>query len=295
MKEPSPPVPAAADTPPLAEAPRRVEVPRFPNNAKAAVTLSFDDGVATDRRVVDLLNSWGLKATWNLNSGTLRSPSTPPEDSPYTKLTPGEVAATYAGHEVAIHTVTHPHLARLEPQQMLREVLDDRHALEDLVGYPVRGMAYPFGSYDARVLDVLRPLGLAYARTVLQQDHCFPPADPLVWAATGHQYDPALATKWADWYASQWFNGVFFVWGHTYEFAVSNDWAAVERIYKPLAGKPDVWYCTNVELFDYEEARRRLVVAANRRTAYNPSGLAVTVLVDGRVQVVPPGATVRLA
>jgi len=56
-----------------------------------------------------------------------------------------------------------------------------------------------------------------------------------------------------------------------------------------------VWYCTNIELFDYEEARRRLVVAANRATAFNPSSLAITLNVDGALVTAPPGVTVNLS
>ena len=36
---------------------------------KKAVTFSYDDGVTQDRRLVELLNRYGLKATFNLNSG----------------------------------------------------------------------------------------------------------------------------------------------------------------------------------------------------------------------------------
>jgi hypothetical protein len=69
----------------------------------------------------------------------------------------------------------------------------------------------------------------------------------------------------------------------------------LERIYKPLSGHTDVWYCTNIELFDYEAARQRLVIAANRATAYNPSGIAVWINADGRLSAVPPGATAPLS
>ena len=32
------------------------------------VTFSFDDGVTQDKRLIELLNKYGLKATFNLNS-----------------------------------------------------------------------------------------------------------------------------------------------------------------------------------------------------------------------------------
>jgi peptidoglycan/xylan/chitin deacetylase (PgdA/CDA1 family) len=271
--------------------PNRIEIPKFPNNKRIAVTTSFDDGVIHDRRVVDAFNQWGLKATWNLNSGHFLKPDG-------NHVPANEVATLYAGHEVAIHTVTHPHLPRLDASQIVTEVLDDRKALEDLVQYPVRGMAYPYGTFDKNVIDILRSLGIAYARTIVRADNCFPPEEPLAWPATHHQYDKtpegAVPERWNEWYNSKWFNGVFYIWGHTYEFNNKNDWPSLERIYKPLAGKPDVWYATNIQLFDYENARRQLILAANKNFAYNPTALSVTILADDKQIEVPPGQTIQL-
>jgi hypothetical protein len=87
---------------------------------------------------------------------------------------------------------------------------------------------------------------------------------------------------------------VFFVWGHTYEFNDRNDWDALERLFLPLAGHDEVWYCTNIELFDYEAARMRMAIAANRGSAFNPSAVPVTLRVDGALVEVPAGATISL-
>ena len=39
-----------------------------------AVTFSYDDGVTQDRRLIELLDKYGLKATFNLNSQLLGNP-----------------------------------------------------------------------------------------------------------------------------------------------------------------------------------------------------------------------------
>jgi len=271
----------------------RIEIPRFPNNKRIAVTLSFDDGVVTDLPLLEKLNAWNLKATFNLNSGLLGSGRHLSGNTTF--LQPHDVRTAYAGHEVAIHTVSHPYLDRLDRSAIAREVLDDRRALEDLVGYPVRGMAYPFGTYNDIVIDVLRALGIVYARTTQTATQPFPPEEPLAFATTCHQYDPNLLTKWNEWYESTWFpqgGGVFFVWGHSYEFHVQNDWPALECIFKPLAHKPDVWYCTNIDLFNYQAARTSLQLGANARCAHNPSGVPVTILINNTPKEIPPGTTV---
>lgn len=283
--------------------PRRVEITKFPGGKRLAVTFSFDDGVVHDRRVVEFFNAHGLKGTFNLNSGGLTRTGKP-APGPEGHLDASEVADVFRGHEVAIHTVTHPHLPALDAGQIAREVLEDRIALEELVGYPVRGMAYPFGTYDARVIEVLRQLGVVYSRTVESEPYPFPPKEPLAWPATMHMYHGEEGDKVPDRFAkllaNPHFHGVFFVWGHTYEFANNNDWDGLERLFAPLAGHEEVWYCTNIELFDYEDACRRVVIAANRGSVYNPSGLPVTLRVDGAYRApgnlidVPPGATISL-
>ncbi|SDU05861.1 Polysaccharide deacetylase [Verrucomicrobium sp. GAS474] len=270
----------------------RIEIPAFPQGKRIAVTLSFDDGHTFDRKVVAALNRLGLKATFNLNSGKLGRTGEILPDGYRNYLDASEVADLYRGHEVAIHTVTHPFLDRLDVSQLAYEVLDDRRNLEGLVGYPVRGMAYPFGVYDQKIADLLRGLGVAYSRTTRTEEKCFPPEDPLKWATTAHQFasEPTVPQRFEKLYAQPRYS-VFFVWGHGFEFHDRNDWDALDRLFAPLSGKPDVWYCTNIELFDYEAARSRLVIAANLRSVLNPSALPVTLAVDGKLREVPPGLT----
>lgn len=39
------------------------------NGKKKAITFSYDDGVTQDIRLIELLDKYGLKCTFNLNSG----------------------------------------------------------------------------------------------------------------------------------------------------------------------------------------------------------------------------------
>jgi peptidoglycan/xylan/chitin deacetylase (PgdA/CDA1 family) len=276
--------------------PKRIEIARLPQNKRFAITTSWDDGVIEDRRLIAFMNEHGLKGTFNLNSGSLNRPG---RDRIENKIDASEVASLYAGHEVAIHTVTHPHLPMLDASAVALEVLEDRKALEDLVGYPVRGMAYPFGTYSQKVIEILRSLGIVYARTVERVEPCFPPKEPLAWPATAHMFtrEPDdIATRFSKMLEHPHARGVYFIWGHTYEFARPADrWAEMETLFAPLAGHDCVWYCTNIELFDYEAARQRVVIAANKLTAYNPSAIPVTLIVDGRPVEAIPGKVVSLA
>ena len=274
--------------------PSRIEIPLYPKGKRIAVTTSFDDGVVHDRRVIEAFNEWGLKGTFNLNSAHLLRTGKPALDSSG-YIDACEVAGLYRGHEVAVHTATHPSLTMLDASQIIAEVMEDRKALEDLVGYSVRGMAYPYGTYDKRVIDILRQLGIVYARTVENSEPCFPPAEPLAWASTAHMFhnQPGpIDERFKQYYDSKYSRGVFCIWGHTYEFDRANRWQDLEKLFKPLSGKPDVWYCTNIELFDYEEARKRIVIAANKASVYNPNSISITLSLDGKSLEAAPGTTV---
>ncbi len=273
------------------KAPSRIEITQFPKGKRIAVTTSFDDGVTHDRRVVEAFNKWGLKGTFNLNSSFLSRK----EKRSDAHLETTEISKLFEGHEVAVHTATHPLLTRLDNLQIIDEVLNDRKALEDLVGYPVRGMAYPCGVYDQRVIEVIRTLGIVYSRTCENDPRHFPAKEPLAWGSTAHMFnnDPVpVNERFEKFYGQEWMTGVFYIWGHSYEFDRSNNWKALETIFKPLSGKPDVWYCTNIELFDYEKARTQLVIAANKLSVYNPGSLTVTINVDGKLVDVKPGLKV---
>jgi peptidoglycan-N-acetylglucosamine deacetylase len=225
-----------------------MKMPDFPNGKRIAVTTSWDDGAIEDRRVVEAFNQWGLKGTFNLNSGSLGNSGC---------INPSEVASLYSGHEVAIHTVSHPHLSQLDAPAITREVSDDRKALENLVGYPVRGMAYPFGDYDEKVIAVLRELNLAYCRTTKTTDPCFPPPERLAWGSTAHQLatNPSSLDRWKTFYENPKSSGVFAIWGHSWEFSRTAGWNMLEQIFRPMSGHADVWYCTNIELFDWFDAQ----------------------------------------
>jgi len=41
----------------------------FPQGKMKSLTLSYDDGVEQDRKLIEILNRYGIKAAFNLNSG----------------------------------------------------------------------------------------------------------------------------------------------------------------------------------------------------------------------------------
>ena len=76
---------------------------RFPEGRMKAFTLSYDDGVEQDRRLVKILNKYHLKCTFNLNSG-IQSNSDQFEINGLTiqRMNKAGLRELYEGHESAV-------------------------------------------------------------------------------------------------------------------------------------------------------------------------------------------------
>ncbi len=266
----------------------------FPNFAKKALTFSYDDGVKEDRQFIALLNKYGLKGTFNLNSGLML------EGNDENKIKPEEIATLYEGHEVAVHTVHHPFLEKMPESVITTEVLDDRRNLEKFVNYPVRGMAYPFGTYDERVINVLKACGIKYSRTTEAHHNFILPTNWLKMPSTCHHADQRLfelgdkfvksePKKESRFTTHAW---LFYVWGHTYEFRTEEDWTRIEEFFKLVSNKADVWYATNIEIYDYIEAYRALEYSVDLTRVYNPSAVDVYLIHEEKEYKIPSGKTV---
>ena len=122
-----------------------------------ALTFSYDDGVQQDIRLVSILGRYGLKGTFNINTGLFRA-----EGETSRRMTKQQVYDLFAGspHEVAVHTLTHPWLERIVPALAAYEVLEDRRNIEAMFQTVARGMAYPFGTYSDTVVKVLEKLAV---------------------------------------------------------------------------------------------------------------------------------------
>ena len=111
------------------------------NGKLKAVTFSFDDGVTQDKRLIEILNKYGLKATFNLNSALLGTNGELNRNNHivrHDKNPANEVAKIYKGHEIAVHTLVHPNLTGLSDEGVIWQVEEDRKLLESLVGYDIR-------------------------------------------------------------------------------------------------------------------------------------------------------------
>ncbi len=255
---------------------RRI-VMRFPEGRAKALTFSYDDGVIQDIRFVGILNQYGMKGTFNLNSGLYASEVQNPE-KPSRRMTEKQINELFmdSPHEIAVHSYSHPSLASLPAAAVAYETIKDRELLERQFGRIVRGMAYPNGSVSDDVVTTLRQCGIVYARTVVSTEKFKLPEDWLRLPATCHHNNPRLmelAKKFAETeILSVREPQMFYLWGHTYEFDDNDNWNVIEEFCEYMSGREaDVWYATNMEIYEYIEDYNRLVWAVDMSRVYNPT------------------------
>ena len=228
------------------------------NGKNKALTLSFDDGAIQDVKAIEILNKYGLKATFNLNSGYLGTVGSCVYDGHTVirdKVSSSKVRELYKNHEVAVHTVAHPNLTELGEEDIVYQVETDRRLLSELCGYEVHGMAYPCGgtNNDDRVADVLkRRTEIKFSRTITSthsfdlQDNLFRFNPTVYYLEADKMFE--LAEKFISLKTDK--PQLFYIWGHTYEldFGDNITWQKFEEFCKLVSNKSDIFYGTNSEI-----------------------------------------------
>ena len=282
----------------------------FPGGKHKVLTMSYDDGKLDDRKLVAIFNKYGIRGTFNLNSGLIDQEI---------RIKPDEWVDLYKGHEVATHTATHPTIDRCPTIEIVEEILNDRKFLESIMGYPVRGHAYPNGSYSPRVERILKDLGIKYARIVgdeyaatylakqVQADTNFQilgdangysfPTNFYEWKATCHHNHNLLGfgNDFKDLKKKQYLY-MMYVWGHSFEFTRDNNWNVIEEFCQTMADSDDIWFATNIEIVDYMETYDKLQFAADLSFVYNPSFSSAWITINNdKVMEIKGGEMTKLS
>lgn len=268
---------------------------RFPEGKAKVLTFSYDDGVKADLRLLNTFEKYGLKGAFNLNSKLFDCENwhgRMDEEATYN-------AFSGSGQEVALHGARHIFLNKVPLPEAIKEVADNRAYLEEKFGKIVRGMAYAYNGFNSDVKRVIADLGVAYARTTKATYGFEVPEDFLEWNPTCHHTDEklnALAEKFFNSSPEMEFKHrepwLFFVWGHSYEFDDDNNWRIIEDLGRRASEYADIWHATNIEIYEYVQAYRRLVFSLDGETVYNPSAIPVWMEIRGKTYKIESGATV---
>lgn len=272
---------------------------RYPKGLTKALTLSYDDGVEQDIRLIEIMRKHGLKGTFNINS-ELYAPegNVWPKGAIHRRMTRSQILNAYTGSgmEVAVHTATHPRLDCIPLNLCTSEIMRDRQNLEKDFGVIVRGSAYPHGTYNDDVVESMRQCGIVYARTTVSTEKFDIPSDWLRLPATCHHKNPRLmelAKAFAE-STSRRYPMLFYLWGHAYEFDEQNNWHVIEQFAEYIGNRADIWYATNIEIYDYVSAFRQLIFSMDQKKVFNPTAIEVFFETNQQIYSVKPNETIVL-
>lgn len=274
---------------------------RFPEGKGKAVTFSYDDGVKEDIKFSGIISRFGIKCTFNHNN--------------FEHLTKEEIEKYILpnGHEIAVHGANHRAEGILRPIEGIEDILYCRKHLENKLSIIIRGMAYPdsgiqnivSGNSYETIRQYLKNLDIAYSRTLGGDNNDFRiPIDWYAWMPTAHHNNPKLMEFIDDflsidflsekYYGANRYPRLFYLWGHSYEFERDNNWNLLEEICKKLANKSDIWYATNMEIYNYVNAYNSLIYNADGTIIYNPTLFTIWFEIDGKLYSINSGETIHI-
>ncbi|MBU0766661.1 polysaccharide deacetylase family protein [Patescibacteria group bacterium] len=239
-------------------------------------TTSWDDGRKDDMRLAELLDKYSVKGTFYVS---------PPSTHEKHALTNEEIKSISDRHEIGAHTMTHPKLTRLEPQEAQREIEESKRWIESITKKPCHSFCYPYGDENPQIRSLVANAGFSGARTVEQL--LFSANDPFGSPTTLQVYPFPLRKKFTRWwhpidicarlrifaprmielrlspssclswlslakalftYAQKTDQPFFHLWGHSWEIEKYGMWDNLEKFLKFVSENENVEHSTNHEL-----------------------------------------------
>jgi peptidoglycan/xylan/chitin deacetylase (PgdA/CDA1 family) len=213
------------------------------------IIQTWDDGVGSDLRLIEILKRHGAKATFCLNPGLYKDERAfgwMYEGREVWRIGSKELREVYEGFEICSHSMTHPRLTGLSPDQLQWEVNASRRTLENIFQEPVLGFCYPFNDYNDAVMKAVQSAGYIWARGGEHRDDVFPPAEIFAFHPTCRFDDKDFMDKYQS---SKDTGGVFFFWGHSYELIDEPMWERLEGLIERISFDPDAQWTFVSDLF----------------------------------------------
>lgn len=230
--------------------------------SKAYLTTSWDDGHPLDLRLAELLQKYGIPATFYV-----------PRRNVLPVMDAGAVRQLAAVFEIGGHTLNHVDLLVVEDDRARSEITGCRIAVEEITGMPCRSFCFPKGHYRRAHVAYVREAGFTVARTV-ELMSIAPPRerDGIALMATTVQARSApvstvfknlvkrgafvnalnyMRYRGCEWaktaeglleHAAQQ-KGVFHLWGHSWEIDECNEWKRLEEVFSVISERKEDFHC----------------------------------------------------
>ena len=250
------------------------------------VTISVDDGHPTDLRTADLLNKYGLKATFYV-----------PARNPEREVMPASALQELSGtFELGGHTLSHLSLLSFPANQAWTEIVDGKNWLENLTGKPTVSFCYPKGKFNPAVAGMVKKAGFRGARTCLFNLYEFP-QNPFLWGVSTQAYSHShliqmrhaileqnFAGAWNYWKINKgsraWkqhflhaldhvveHGGIAHLYMHSWETDQLGQWDILESVFASIAERPSLTRVTNGELFELWHCEKSELKTLTERAA----------------------------
>ena len=208
--------------------------------------FSIDDGTIYDKKVIEIFNRYGIKGTFNLNSG-LDGFVWYLNGRPIERLYLKENPSLYDSHEVASHSLTHPHMTMCPGEIIVKEVGEDIVNLETIFNREVYTFAFPFEDSDERCVDIIKHLHNIKVIRHSEIDQSFKFPEDLL-----HIKITSLDVNEALWLVDQFIEDdeaeLFTFVSHAYDFEVNETYDKLEELCQKLKANKNIKVITMSEL-----------------------------------------------
>ena len=266
----------------------------YPQGKRKAFNITYDDGVLQDVRFVKLIDSYGIKGTFNLNSQLMYQQFEWVHDSGMiVKRLPSEtVRELYKNHEVASHTLTHPYMHHMQKDEIMYQLGQDKYNLEQLFGKEIAGFAVPFDYYSTLIADCAQMCGFEYAR-MSQESCCYEPSENYYWWQTGMFHLNGQLIQFVDgFFETQQELALCQIVGHSYDLDAEDMWDTMEGVFRRVSEADDIISMTNIEIVRYIRAMRSSYITEDH--IINNSDKELWFDADGTIVCVGAGESYKL-
>ena len=208
--------------------------------------FSIDDGTIYDKKVIDIFNKYHIRATFNLNSG-LDDFVWYLGEKPIERLKLPECVDLYYNHEIASHSLTHPHMTWCPDEIIYKEVNEDIINLERIFHKEISTFAFPFEDSDDRCINIIKNIRDIKIIRLSDIDRSFQlPSDRHHVKITSLDVNDALEIL-GEFEKNE--DAKLFVFvSHAYDFEVNNTYEKLEELCEKVSSNKGIEIITMGEL-----------------------------------------------